>query len=202
MFQVVKRDGEIAEFQMSKITAAIDKAFDAKEKVYSKDMIDLMALRVTADFQNKITDGKVTVEDIQDSVENVLIQAGYSDVAKAYILYRKQREKIRNMKSTILDYKEIVDSYVKVEDWRVKENSTVTYSVGGLILSNSGAVTANYWLSEIYDNEIAEAHRNADIHIHDLSMLTGYCAGWSLKQLIQEDLVRHNLLCGQVLLLR
>ena len=188
MFQVVKRDGEIAEFQMSKITAAIDKAFDAKEKVYSKDMIDLMALRVTADFQNKITDGKVTVEDIQDSVENVLIQAGYSDVAKAYILYRKQREKIRNMKSTILDYKEIVDSYVKVEDWRVKENSTVTYSVGGLILSNSGAVTANYWLSEIYDNEIADAHRNADIHIHDLSMLTGYCAGWSLKQLIQEGL--------------
>ena len=212
MFQVVKRDGEIAEFQMSKITAAIDKAFDAKEKVYSKDMIDLMALRVTADFQNKITDGKVTVEDIQDSVENVLIQAGYSDVAKAYILYRKQREKIRNMKSTILDYKEIVDSYVKVEDWRVKENSTVTYSVGGLILSNSGAVTANYWLSEIYDNEIAEAHRNADIHIHDLSMLTGYCAGWSLKQLIQEGLggiegkiasapAKHlSVLCNQMLI--
>ena len=188
MFQVVKRDGEIAEFQMAKITSAIDKAFDAKEKNYSKDMIDLLALRVTADFQNKIQDGKVTVEDIQDSVENVLIQAGYSDVAKAYILFRKQREKIRNMKSTILDYKEIVDSYVKVEDWRVKENSTVTYSVGGLILSNSGAVTANYWLSEIYDNEIADAHRNADIHIHDLSMLTGYCAGWSLKQLIKEGL--------------
>ena len=165
MFQVVKRDGEIADFQMSKITSAIDKAFDAKEKIYSKDMIDLLGLRVTADFQNKIQNNKVTVEDIQDSVENVLIQAGYSDVAKAYILYRKQREKIRNMKSTILDYKEIVDSYVKVEDWRVKENSTVTYSVGGLILSNSGAVTANYWLSEIYDNEIAEAHRNADIHI-------------------------------------
>ena len=188
MFQVVKRDGEIADFQMSKITSAIDKAFDAKEKIYSKDIIDLLGLRVTADFQNKIQDNKVTVEDIQDSVEDVLIQAGYSDVAKAYILYRKQREKIRNMKSTILDYKEIVDSYVKVEDWRVKENSTVTYSVGGLILSNSGAVTANYWLSEIYDNEIADAHRNADIHIHDLSMLTGYCAGWSLKQLIQEGL--------------
>ena len=157
MFQVVKRDGEIADFQMSKITSAIDKAFDAKEKIYSKDIIDLLGLRVTADFQNKIQDNKVTVEDIQDSVEDVLIQAGYSDVAKAYILYRKQREKIRNMKSTILDYKEIVDSYVKVEDWRVKENSTVTYSVGGLILSNSGAVT-------------------------------GYCAGWSLKQLIQEGL--------------
>ena len=128
------------------------------------------------------------MEDIQDSVENVLIQCGYSEVAKAYILYRKQREKVRNMKSTILDYKEIVNSYVKVEDWRVKENSTVTYSVGGLILSNSGAVTANYWLSEIYDKEIADAHRNADIHIHDLSMLTGYCAGWSLKQLIKEGL--------------
>ena len=158
MFQVVKRDGEIADFRMPKITAAIHKAFDAKEKNYSDDMIDLLGLRVTADFQDKIKDDRISVEDIQDSVENVLIQAGYGDVAKAYILYRKQREKIRNMKSTILDYKEIVNSYVKVEDWRVKENSTVTYSVGGLILSNSGAVTANYWLSEIYDNEIAEAH--------------------------------------------
>ena len=188
MFQVVKRDGEIAEFDLQKISNAIRKAFEAKEKYYSEDMMSLLALRVTADFQDKIADEQISVEDIQDSVENVLIQAGYSDVAKAYILYRKQREKVRNMKSTILDYKEIVNSYVKVEDWRVKENSTVTYSVGGLILSNSGAVTANYWLSEIYDNEIAEAHRNADIHLHDLSMLTGYCAGWSLKQLIMEGL--------------
>ncbi len=188
MFQVVKRDGEIASFEMDKITGAIGKAFFAKEKHFSQDMLDLLGLRVTADFQDKIKDDQITVEDIQDSVENVLIQAGYADVAKAYILYRKQREKVRNMKSTILDYKEIVNSYVKVEDWRVKENSTVTYSVGGLILSNSGAVTANYWLSEIYDDEIAQAHRNADIHIHDLSMLTGYCAGWSLKQLIKEGL--------------
>ena len=188
MFQVVKRDGEIAEFDLQKISNAICKAFEAKEKHYSEDMMSLLALRVTADFQDKIADEQISVEDIQDSVENVLIQAGYSDVAKAYILYRKQREKVRNMKSTILDYKEIVNSYVKVEDWRVKENSTVTYSVGGLILSNSGAVTANYWLSEIYDNEIAEAHRNADIHLHDLSMLTGYCAGWSLKQLSMEGL--------------
>ena len=118
----------------------------------------------------------------------MLVQAGYAEVAKAYILYRKQHEKMRNLKNTILDYKKVVDSYVKVSDWRVKENSTVTYSVGGLILSNSGAITANYWLSEIYDEEIASAHRNADIHIHDLSMLTGYCAGWSLKQLIKEGL--------------
>ena len=188
MFQVEKRDGTIAEFQMKKITDAIGKAFGAKDMQFSDDMLQMLALRVTADFQSKIKDGKISVESIQDSVENVLIQCGYAEVAKAYILYRKQREKIRNMKSTIVDYKEIVDSYVKVEDWRVKENSTVTYSVGGLILSNSGAITANYWLSEVYDDEIAEAHRNADIHIHDLSMLTGYCAGWSLKQLIKEGL--------------
>ena len=188
MFQVIKRDGQIVEFQLDKISEAIRKAFEAKDKQYGDDILGLLGLRVTADFQSKIKDGQITVEDIQDSVENVLIQTGYGDVAKAYILYRKQREKVRNMKSTILDYKEIVDSYVKVEDWRVKENSTVTYSVGGLILNNSGAVTANYWLSEVYDPEISQAHRNADIHIHDLSMLTGYCAGWSLKQLIQEGL--------------
>lgn len=188
MFSVQKRDGEIAEFSLAKITEAIKKAFDATKKQYNQDIIDLLGLRVTADFQENVKEGIVTVEEIQDSVETVLEQAGYTDVAKAYILYRKQREKIRNMKSTILDYKDVVNSYVKVEDWRVKENSTVTYSVGGLILSNSGAITANYWLSEIYDEEIANAHKNADIHIHDLSMLTGYCAGWSLKQLIKEGL--------------
>ena len=188
MYQVIKRDGTIAEFDIKKIAIAVMKAFEAKEKQYHPSVIDMLALKVTADFESKIKDGKIAVEDIQDSVESVLIQAGYSDVAKAYILYRRQREKIRNMKSTMLDYKSLVDSYVKATDWRVKENSTVTYSVGGLILSNSGAITANYWLSEIYDDEIANAHRNADIHIHDLSMLTGYCAGWSLKQLIQEGL--------------
>ena len=188
MFKVVKRDGEVASFNIGKITNAIEKAFKATDKQFNTDIIELLGLRVTADFQNKIKDSLIDVESIQDSVETVLEQSGYSDVAKAYILYRKHREKIRNMKSTILDYKDIVNSYVKVEDWRVKENSTVTYSVGGLILSTSGAVTANYWLSEIYDQEIADAHRNADIHIHDLSMLTGYCAGWSLKQLIREGL--------------
>lgn len=186
--QVIRRNGEKADFTLTKINDAIMKAFHATQMNYTNDIIDLLALRVTADFQNKVKDGEVHVEDIQDSVERVLGQAGYEEVAKAYILYRKQREKMRTMTSTILDYKEVVNGYVKVEDWRVKENSTVTYSVGGLILSNSGAVTANYWLSEIYDEEIAEAHRNADIHIHDLSMLTGYCAGWSLKQLITEGL--------------
>lgn len=188
MINVVKRDGEVAQFNLAKIGSAISKAFTATKKTFDDDIINLLALRVTSNFQTKIKDGQISVEDIQDSVESVLEQTGYTDVAKAYILYRKNRERIRNMKATILDYKDIVDSYVKEEDWRVKENSTVTYSVGGLILHNSGSITANYWLSEIYDEEIAAAHRNADIHIHDLSMLTGYCAGWSLKQLIKEGL--------------
>ncbi|MDD3959344.1 MAG: ribonucleoside triphosphate reductase [Oscillospiraceae bacterium] len=188
MYQVVKRDGKTADFNLSKIAAAITKAFEAQNKEYNPDIIDFLALKVTADYSSKIKDGRITVEEIQDSVESVLQRSGYEDVAKAYILYRKQREKMRYMKSALLDYKELVDSYVKINDWRVKENSTVTYSVGGLILSNSGAITANYWLSEIYDDEIAKAHRNADMHIHDLSMLTGYCAGWSLRQLIQDGL--------------
>ena len=188
MYQVRKRDGKIIEFNLSKITKAITAAFEAQNKPYNADVIDLLALKVTSDFMDKVNDGIVSVEDIQDSVETVLIQAGYVEVAKAYILYRKKHENVRKAGETILDYKSVVDNYLKIADWRVKENSTVTYSVGGLILSNSGAITANYWLSEVYDEEIAEAHRTAAIHLHDLSMLTGYCAGWSLKQLIQEGL--------------
>jgi ribonucleoside-triphosphate reductase len=188
MYQVKKRDGKIAAFDLQKITDAIKKAFEACGRNYDDSVISLVALRVTSDFEKKIKDDVIDVEDIQDSAEKVLSEAGYADVAKAYILYRKQRQNIRNVMNTSLDYKKLVDSYLKALDWRVKENSTVTYSVGGLILSNSGAITANYWLSEVYDQEIAEAHRSGDIHIHDLSMLTGYCAGWSLKQLIQEGL--------------
>ena len=188
MYQVLKRDGKVVDFDLTKISDAITHAFEAQEVEFHPSIIDFLTLKVTAEFAPKVKEGLIAVEDVQDSVESVLVKAGYAEVAKAYILYRKQREKLRNMKSTILDYKKIVDDYVKDNDWRVKENSTVTYSVGGLILSNSGAITANYWLSEIYDDEIANAHRNADIHLHDLSMLTGYCAGWSLKQLIKEGL--------------
>ncbi len=188
MLNVKKRDGSIVPFNLNKIKVAIEKAFAAVGKNYNDDIIDMLALRVTADFNSKLQGDTITVEDIQDSVEVVLIQASYVEVSKAYILYRKQHEKLRNVGSTMLDYKNTVDNYLKINDWRVKENSTVTYSVGGLILSNSGAITANYWLSEIYDDEISNAHRNAEIHIHDLSMLTGYCAGWSLKQLIVEGL--------------
>ncbi len=188
MYQVTKRDGRSVDFNITRIANAITKAFEATQIPYTPDIINMLSLQVTADYACKIIDNKIEVESIQDSVEATLQRAGYADVAKAYILYRKNREKLRSMSSTILDYKGLVDGYLKVSDWRVKENSTVTYSVGGLILSNSGAITANYWLSEIYDEEIANAHRNADLHIHDLSMLTGYCAGWSLKQLIQEGL--------------
>ena len=188
MYKVVKRDGQTVEFDVKKISAAIEKAFVGCDKQYHPSVIDMLALRVTSDFEAKIKNDEVTVEDIQDSVEKILSEAGYADVAKAYILYRKQREKVRNVKDASLSYKKVVDDYLKINDWRVKENSTVTYSVGGLILSNSGAITANYWLSEVYDQETADAHRSAAIHIHDLSMLTGYCAGWSLKQLIQEGL--------------
>ena len=188
MYQVLKRDGKVVKFNLSKITDAITSAFDAQEKEYVPEIIDFLGLKVTADFAPKVKDGLIGVEDIQDSVEKVLVQAGYDDVAKAYILYRRQHEKLRDVNKTMLDYKTLMDNYLNVADWRVKENSTVTYSVGGLILSNSGSITANYWLSEVYDDEIANAHRNADIHLHDLSMLTGYCAGWSLKQLIQEGL--------------
>lgn len=188
MYSVMKRNGKTVDFELSKIANAITMAFEAKEINYNRDIVDFLALKVTSDFQSKIKDNLIAVEDIQDSVESVLVQAGYAEVAKAYILYRRQHEKLRNIDTTLLDYKQVVDNYLKINDWRVKENSTVTYSVGGLILSNSGAITANYWLSEIYDDEIADAHRNADLHLHDLSMLTGYCAGWSLKQLIQEGL--------------
>lgn len=188
LYRVLKRDGSIVDFDPSKISGVITKAFEECKKHYHPDVISLLTLHVTSDFENKIQNDIISVEDIQDSVEKTLSDAGYSDIAKAYILYRKQRERMRNVNSTMMNYKELVDNYLNVDDWRVKENSTVNYSIGGLILSNSGAVTANYWLSEIYDDEIANAHRKADIHIHDLSMLSGYCAGWSLKQLIEEGL--------------
>ena len=187
-FKVRKREGKIVSFDLDKIRTAITKAFEAEDTKYDDDVIDFIVLKVIADFTPKIEDNIVKVEAIQDSVESVLGKSGYAGVAKAYILYRKLHEKMRNVQSTLLDYKELVNSYVNVTDWRVKENATVTYSIGGLILNNSGAITANYWLSEVYDEEIANAHKSAAIHIHDLSMLTGYCAGWSLKQLIEVGL--------------
>ncbi|ACR79250.1 ribonucleoside triphosphate reductase [Kosmotoga olearia] len=188
MLLVRKRDGSLVEFELSKIILAVKKAFEATDTAYTDDILERLALRVTSDFQGKIKENIVDIEDIQDSVEKTLEDLGFNKVAKAYILYRKQREKLRNLKSSMLDFAKTVNNYLNQRDWRVKENSTVTYSIGGLILHNSGTVTANYWLSEIYDEEIGKAHKNGDFHIHDLSMLSGYCAGWSLRQLIEEGL--------------
>lgn len=188
MISVKKRDGSIVKFNINKIEQAIQQAFIAESRPFTNEIIELIALKATSFFDSKIQDEIISVEGVQDCVELSLLSCGYVDVAKSYIDYRKQHTNLRKLKSTELDYKDTVNNYLKINDWRVKENSTVTYSVGGLILSNSGAITANYWLSEVYDQEIEEAHRNADIHLHDLSMLTGYCAGWSLRQLIVEGL--------------
>ena len=186
MYQIKKRSGELELFELSKIKSSIKRTFDSCNRNYQESIIETISIKSVADAETKIKDNVLNVEDIQDSVEKVLMTYGYEDVAKAYILYRKQHERVRNAKETVLDYKKTVDSYLKADDWRVKENASIDYSLGGLILGNSGAITANYWLSEIYDEEIANAHRNCDIHIHDLSMLSGYCAGWSLKTLIKE----------------
>ena len=187
MDKIIKRDGRIVDFDITKIENAIVKAMMSLGEGDVRDarkLAKITELELTEKFENKLP----SVEDIQDIVEKVLMKNGFENVAKCYILYRKQHEKMRNVSETLMDYKNTIDKYLKLSDWRVKENSTVTYSVGGLILSNSGAMTANYWLNEVYDKEIGQAHKNCDIHLHDLSMLTGYCAGWSLKQLIKEGL--------------
>lgn len=187
MEKIIKRDGRIVDFDISKIENAIVKAMMSLGEGDVRDarkLAKITELELTEKFEEKLP----SVEDIQDIVEKVLMRNGFENVAKCYILYRKQHEKMRNVSDTLMDYKNTIDKYLNISDWRVKENSTVTYSVGGLILSNSGAMTANYWLNEVYDKEIGQAHKNCDIHLHDLSMLTGYCAGWSLKQLIREGL--------------
>ena len=187
MKKIIKRDGRIVDYDISKIENAIVKAMMSLGEGDVRDCKKLAKI-TELELLDKFEDKLPTVEDIQDTVEKVLMRNGYENVAKCYILYRKNHEKIRNIDKTLMNYKDTIDKYLNLADWRVKENSTVTYSVGGLILSNSGAMTANYWLNDVYDEEIGNAHRNCDIHIHDLSMLTGYCAGWSLKQLIKEGL--------------
>lgn len=191
MNNVIRRDGTAVAFDPTKIENAVAKAFMATDELDARDISSVsraICLIVTTTLNGRKIDA-ATVEEIQDEVESALMNCGYAKTAKAYILYRRQHANVRETKDTLLDYKKLIDGYIGTEkDWRVKENSTVTLSVGGLILSNSGAVTANYWLSEVYDEDVADAHRNCFMHIHDLSMLTGYCAGWSLKQLIQEGL--------------
>ncbi|MFA6830186.1 MAG: ribonucleoside triphosphate reductase [Bacilli bacterium] len=191
MENVIKRDGSKVVFEAEKIENAIAKAFISTNEITARD-VSSMARAIELIVESSLNDqGKLCpmVEEIQDEVEKALMKCGYQTTAKAYILYRSQHEKVRKAHESIIDYKKLVDSYIGTDkDWRVKENSTVTLSLGGLILSNSGAITANYWLSEVYDEEIANAHKQCFLHIHDLSMLSGYCAGWSLKQLISDGL--------------
>lgn len=175
MYKVKKRNDDLEMFELSKIKSAITRTFEACGRNYQDSIVETLAIKSVANAEKKIKDNVLSVEDIQDSVESILMGYGYEDVSKAYILYRKQHEKARNAKNSVLDYKKTMDGYLKASDWRVKENSSISYSLGGLILGNSGAMTANYWLSEIYDDEIAKAHNNCDLHIHDLSMLSGYC---------------------------
>lgn len=187
MDKIIKRDGKVVKFDLSKIENAIVKAMLALGDGDVRDCKKLAKI-VEIELEYKFEGKTPSVEDVQDIVEQTLMANGYGNVAKCYILYRKNREKEREVKDTLMDYKGTIDKYLNLADWRVKENSTVTYSVGGLILNEAGAMTANYWLNDVYDKEIGQAHKNCDIHIHDLSMLTGYCAGWSLKQLIREGL--------------
>ena len=183
-----KRDGKLVPYDNYKIANAI---FKAAEAVGGKDFGLALALakQVEEVIGSKFHSNSIpAVEEIQDIVEKTLIEQGQARVAKAYILYREQHRRARNARDILLDIVNTMDGYLKQQDWRVHENSNVNYSLGGLILHNSGAVTANYWLENIYPREIADAHRNGEIHIHDLSMFSGYCAGWSLRQLIAEGL--------------
>jgi anaerobic ribonucleoside-triphosphate reductase len=185
-----KRDGKLVAYDNYKIANAI---FKAAQSVGGRDFNQALSIaqKVEETLSGKFHPNSIpAVEEIQDLVEKVLIEQGHARVAKAFILYREQRRRIRSTKDMLLDIANTMDGYLKQEDWRVKENSNVNYSLGGLILHNSGAITANYWLENIYNRDISDAHRNGDLHIHDLSMFSGYCAGWSLRQLITEGLGR------------
>lgn len=190
--QVVKRNGSIEKYDRIKIENAINKAIQAVTKIPDEEKARLLTDRVEENLRILLAGRRAhsipAIEEIQDVVENVLIEAKEVEVAKAYILYRAKHEALRDQKSLMLDINATMDGYLAQSDWRVKENANVNFSLGGLILHNSGTVTANYWLKNIYTPEIAEAHKNCAFHIHDLSMFSGYCAGWSLRQLIQEGL--------------
>ncbi|WP_083963637.1 ribonucleoside triphosphate reductase [Spirochaeta cellobiosiphila] len=190
--KVVKRNGKIEEFAITKIEKAIEKAIKATIKKEDKTLSSKLTgevLKKLTDFMSSRHPNSVpAIEEIQDIVESVLIEQKEVEIAKAYILYRAKHAVIRDTKALVLDINETMDGYLGQTDWRVNENANVNFSLGGLILHNSGAITANYWLKNIYTPEIAEAHRSAAFHIHDLSMFSGYCAGWSLRQLIEEGL--------------
>ena len=179
LLKIVKRNGSKEPFNVTKVELAITKAFEAVDVDFTDQIISTLALKSIS----KVKKSEIPIEILQDAIEETLLETGYTSVGRQYTVYREKRNLVRS-----IDYQKLVEDYIDDIDWRVKENSTVTYSIGGLILHNSGGITANYWLNNIYSKEIAEAHKAGDMHIHDLSMLTGYCAGWSLKKLLQVGL--------------
>ncbi|MBA7614781.1 Anaerobic ribonucleoside-triphosphate reductase [subsurface metagenome] len=184
--KVRKRDGRIADFDQARITNAI---FAAAVEVggRNREIAERLSDEVVKILEEKYAGEIPNVEDIQDVVEKVLIEMGHAKTAKAYILYRKQHEEMRKLKSTFFEVEHIVDDYLGMQDWRVKENSNVGYSLSGLLLHIAGSVIANYTLDRVYPMEVADAHAHGDFHVHDLGMgITGYCAGWSLSQLLAE----------------
>mgnify|MGYP003483649536 FL=1 len=189
---VVKRSGEVEDYDRTKIFTAIGKAIEAVEKRPNPDKADLLTEAVEEKLRvlmaGRHEHSIPAIEEIQDIVESVLIEQKEVAVAKAYILYRAKHDAIRDAKNLMLDINATMDGYLGQSDWRVNENANVNYSLGGLILHNSGTITANYWLKNIYSKEVAEAHKTAAFHLHDLSMFSGYCAGWSIRQLVAEGL--------------
>jgi len=187
--RIVKRDGRIVRYDRSRIEKAISKAVNAvNSPSVPGELTDLVEDRLRSFMNDRHPNSVPAVEEIQDLVENELIRSGEIPLAKAYILYRSHRENLRDAKNLMLDVNLTMDGYLSQSDWRVNENANVNFSLGGLILHNSGTITANYWLKNVYSPEVAEAHRSGAMHIHDLSMFSGYCAGWSLRQLIEEGL--------------
>ncbi|MBN2440047.1 MAG: ribonucleoside triphosphate reductase [Spirochaetales bacterium] len=190
--KVIKRDGRIETYNRTNIEHAIDKAICAVRGHAAAGIVKQLTDRVEENLKSFMAtrhpNSAPAIEEIQDIVENVLMEEKYFDVARAYIIYRARHDVMRDTKKLLLDIDNTMDGYLSQSDWRVKENANVNFSLGGLILHNSGTITANYWLKNIYPEEIAEAHKNADFHIHDLSMFSGYCAGWSLRQLIEQGL--------------
>ncbi|MFP4363518.1 MAG: ribonucleoside triphosphate reductase [Spirochaetia bacterium] len=190
--KVIKRDGTVQVYDRKKISQAIAKAIGAvrmeESPSFVEELTDSVEAKLNTFMKTRHPNSAPAIEEIQDLVETVLIESNQVDIAKAYILYRAKHELIRDTQKLMLDINSTMDGYLSQSDWRVNENANVNFSLGGLILHNSGTITANYWLKNIYTEAIAEAHKNADFHIHDLSMFSGYCAGWSLRQLIQEGL--------------
>jgi len=190
--QIVKRDGNTEKYDRWKIASAIGRAINAAKNCEDLELVESLTIKVetalTTFMSSRHPNSAPAIEEIQDIVESILVESGEVEIAKAFIIYRARHEVMRDTKKLMLDINNTMDGYLQQSDWRVNENANVNFSLGGLILHNSGTITANYWLKNIYSEAIADAHRNADMHIHDLSMFSGYCAGWSLRQLIQEGL--------------